>query len=42
MEQLAEYKTFVNKGKGGTAPNGYENIRCHMVHDVKNDGRHKS
>jgi hypothetical protein len=42
MEQLAEYKTFVDKGKGGTAPSGYKKIRCHVVYDDKHDGRHKS
>jgi hypothetical protein len=34
--------TFVDKGKGGTAPTGYKKIRHHMVNDVKHDGCHKS
>jgi hypothetical protein len=38
--QLAEYKTFVDKGKGGKVPFGYKKIRCHMVYDVRHDGRH--
>jgi hypothetical protein len=42
MKQLAEYKTFINKGKGGIPPDGYKKIRCHMVYDVKHDGRDKS
>ena len=42
MKQLAEYKTFIDKGKGGIPPDGYKKIRCHMVYDVKHDGRHKS
>jgi hypothetical protein len=41
MEQLAEYKTFVDKGKGGAAPFGYKKIQCHMEYDIKQDGCHK-
>jgi hypothetical protein len=42
MSQLSEYQTFVDKGKGGQAPAGYKKIRCHMIYDVKHDGRHKA
>jgi hypothetical protein len=42
LSQLLEYNTFVDKGKAGIAPHGYKKIRCHMVYDVKHDGRHKS
>jgi hypothetical protein len=42
MNQLSEYQTFVDKGKGGQAPSGYKRIRCHMIYDVKHDGRHKA
>jgi Reverse transcriptase (RNA-dependent DNA polymerase) len=42
MKQLIEYETFIDKGKGGIPPDGYKGIRCHMVYDVKHDGRHKS
>jgi hypothetical protein len=42
MAQLDEYKTFIDKGVGGEAPSGYKKIRCHMIYDVKHDGRHKS
>jgi hypothetical protein len=42
MNQLLEYQTFLDKGKGGDAPMGYKKIRCHMVYDVKHDGRHKA
>ena len=42
MCQLIEYQTFVDKGKGGEVPLGYKKIRCHMVYDVKHDGRHKA
>jgi hypothetical protein len=42
MKQLAKYKTFIDKGKNGIPPDGYKMICCHMVYDVKHDGRHKS
>jgi Reverse transcriptase (RNA-dependent DNA polymerase) len=41
-KQLAEYKTFIDKDKGGIPPDCYKKICCHMVYDVKHDGRHKS
>jgi hypothetical protein len=41
MKQLSNYKTFMDKGKDGIPPDGYKKIRCHMVYDVKHDGRHK-
>jgi hypothetical protein len=34
MEQLAEYKTFIDKGVGGKALDGHKRIRCHMIYDV--------
>jgi Reverse transcriptase (RNA-dependent DNA polymerase) len=40
--QLLEYNTFINRGKGGAAPNRYKKIRCHMIYDVKHDGCHKA
>jgi hypothetical protein len=40
--QLMEYNTFIDRGFGGIVPNGYKNIRCHMIYDVKHDGRHKA
>ena len=40
--QLDEYDTFVDKGKGAAIPSGYKKIRCHFVYDVKHDGRHKA
>jgi hypothetical protein len=40
--QLLEYNTFINRGKGGAAPNGYKKIRCHMIYDVKHDGHHNA
>jgi hypothetical protein len=40
--QLMEYKTFIDRGIGGIAPNGYKKIRCHMIYGVKHDGQHKA
>ena len=42
IEQLFEYSTFIDKGKGAPAPAGFKLIRCHMVYDVKHDGRHRA
>jgi Reverse transcriptase (RNA-dependent DNA polymerase) len=40
--QLFKYHTFVDKGKGGVAPNGYKRIRYQMIYDAKHDGCHKA
>jgi hypothetical protein len=40
--QLLEFNTFIGRRKGGVAPNIYKKIRCHMIYDVKYDGRHKA
>jgi hypothetical protein len=29
-------------GIAGNVPSGYKRIRCHMIYDVKHDGRHKA
>jgi hypothetical protein len=42
LEQLYEYKTFEDKGKGAAAPSGYQKIRVHFVYAVKHDLRHKA
>ena len=42
IEQLLGYNTFIDKGKGVPAPTGYKRIRCHMIYDVKHDGRHRA
>ena len=42
MCQLLEYSTFVDKGCNSQEIAGYKKIRCHMVYDVKHDGRHKA
>lgn len=40
-EQVQEYSTFLDKGKGVNPPKGYKKITVHIVFDVKHDGRHK-
>jgi hypothetical protein len=42
MRQLLEYETLIDKGIAGNVPSGYTRISCHMIYDVKHDGRHKS
>jgi hypothetical protein len=42
MGQILEYNTWIDKGIGGTAPNGCKKIRCHMIYDVKHDWQHKA
>jgi hypothetical protein len=42
IKHCLEYNTFVDQGRGGDAPAGYKKIRCHMMYDVKHDGRHKA
>ena len=42
IQQLWDYKTFIDKGKGYIPGPEYTKIRAHMVYDVKHDGRRKS
>ena len=42
LGQLDEYDSFEDLGEGAELPEGYKLIRCHMVYDVKFDGRYKS
>ena len=42
LNQLQDYDTFIDEGKGAKIPPGYKRIRCHFVYDVKHDGRHKA
>jgi hypothetical protein len=42
MGQLLEFETFFDKGIAGIVPSGYKRICCHMIYDVKHDGRLKS
>ena len=42
MDQLAEYKVFVDIGKDTPIPKGYQKIKVHLVYACKHDGRHKA
>ena len=42
VAQLKEYEVFRSQGPGGKLPEGYKIIPCHMVYDVKHDGRKKA
>jgi hypothetical protein len=42
MRPLLKYNTFIDKGPNCTPTSGYKKICCHMVYDVKHDGRHKA
>jgi hypothetical protein len=42
LKQIMEYETFEDKGKQAKPPEGYKQIRCHFVFDVKHDGRQKA
>ena len=44
MDQIKEYEVFIDKGKyhKSKIPRGFKEIRCHLVYDVKHDGRHKA
>jgi len=42
LNQIDEYKSFIDKGVGYNLGSDYKRIRVHMVHAVKHDGRHKA
>ena len=42
MDQIAEYGTLRDLGRGATAPSGYKKITVLPVFDVKHDLRHKA
>src|SRR5210317_613299 len=42
MDQLAEYKVFVDMGLGTPIPKGFQKIQVHLVFACKHDGRHKA
>ena len=42
LKQLFDCNAFKDLGKGMPTPDGHKQIPCHMVCDVKWDGRHKS
>jgi len=42
LNQIDEYKSFIDKGVGYNPGSNHKGIRAHMVHAVKHDGRHKA
>ena len=42
LQQLMDYDSFKDLGKDAPIPEGHTVIPCHMVYDVKWDGRFKS
>jgi hypothetical protein len=42
LDQINEYDTFKDIGKGIHPDNGYKKIEVHLVYAVKHDGRHKA
>ena len=44
MDVLREYKVFIDLGEYDpeNIPPGFKQIRCHMIFDIKYDGRHKA
>jgi len=42
LNQIDEYKSFIDKGVGYNPGSDYKRIRVHMVYAVKQDGRHKA
>jgi hypothetical protein len=42
LDQINEYDTFKDIGKGNHPGNGYKRIDVHLVYAVKHDGRHKA
>ena len=42
LNQIDEYKTFTDKGKGFRPGAEYKKIRCHLIFAVKHDGRHEA
>ena len=42
LNQIDEYKTFIDLGKDAKPPEGSKKIGVHLVYDIKHDGRHKA
>ncbi len=42
LGQLTDYNSFKPLAEGAEDPPGYKKIRCHLVYDIKHDGRHKA
>jgi len=42
MEHMESFTVFKDIGKHALPPEGYKNIRVHMIFDVKHNGRHRA
>jgi len=42
LNQIDEYKSFIDKGVGFNPGSDFKKIQVHMVYAVKHDGRHKA
>ena len=42
MSQLDKHGIFVNYGIGKVAPQGYKEIKTHLIYDIKHNGRHEA
>ena len=42
FDQINEYRTLRDLGKGGKPPPGYKRMHLYLVHDLKHDGRRKA
>jgi hypothetical protein len=42
IKSLSEYNVFRDLGKDGIPPSDHKKIQCHIIYDIKHDGRHKS
>ena len=42
MKLMQDFGVFTDEGKDAPVPDGYKNIRVHLVFDVKHDGRHRA
>ena len=40
MDCMKDFSVFKDIGNGVKVPDGFKNIRVHMIYDVKHDGRH--
>ena len=40
MDHMKSFTVFKDIGKHSLPPEGYKNIRVHIIFDVKHDGRH--
>ena len=42
MQLMTDYSVFKDMGLDAPVPQGYKNIKVHLVYDVKHDGRHRA